>query len=65
MTIELVFCKRDDNGEKTAQRETTGRTQNAEWLAGRFERAALRGRRGKARRTQAEKLFSQPTSDGG
>lgn len=64
MTIELVYCKRDENGQKTAQRETTGRTGNAEWLAGRFERAALRGKRGKARRRQAEELFENTTHEG-
>lgn len=64
MTIELVFCKRDENGQKTAERETTGKTNNSEWLADRFARAALRGSKGKARRRQAETLFSNATDEG-
>ena len=65
MTIEIVFCKRDENGQKTHLRESTGQTGNAQYAAERFERAALRGKRGKARRKTAETLFSQPATDGG
>lgn len=63
MSIELVFCVRDENGQKTQQRESTGHA-TPEHIADRFERAALRGKRGKARRQEAEKLFFSTTDEG-